>query len=194
MARNGAIASVLAVAVAGCSTPPPPPASASSVPTATAEPSPSVSVTRTPTMDELIALYEAEGLECEAGEYAANDLYGGMAFVACDGPVGDAELLVEARYGNDDELDMLGAQEIPGLNDVDPVAEREAELGFRTVISIPYPGRGTEAAERDLLMALNDPGCLQDECQLGFDGGHWTFRRWHHGGWLVRLLLDGGGR
>lgn len=143
-------------------------------------------------MDELIALYEADGLDCQAGVYAENTFYGGMPVVACDGPIGDAELLVEARYGEDEALVVANFQllyaDYPDGEPIIPAADMERAL--RVVGGIGYPGRDAQDARVRLIEALNDPDCQRQDCTIEFDGGHWTFSRSGDSRWMARLVLD----
>jgi hypothetical protein len=143
-------------------------------------------------LDELIALYEANGLDCQAGVYAPNELYGGMPVVGCDGPIGDSELLVEARYGGDEALVVANFQllyaDYPAGDPFIPAADRERAL--RVVAGIGLPGRDAPDARERLIESLEDPDCVRRECTIEFEGGHWTFSRSGDSGWMARLLMD----
>jgi hypothetical protein len=185
---------LVAVMTAACSAQLPVPSNplaAAESPSPLLSPSASSPVARTPTMEELIVLYEAEGLDCDAVEYDENSFFEGMA-VFCAGPVGEAELLVEARYGVDDELDRPGYQLLPAdyPDGVMSVSQQDLERGMRIVLRIPYPGVGAEAAEAQLIEAVNGSNCGDDRCMFPFDGGSWRLRWLGHGGWQARLTLE----
>jgi hypothetical protein len=184
-----ALAGLLAAACAADVTPPTPTAE---VPSPTVTPAPTITPVPSipPSMDELIAMYDADGIDCEADEYSPESGDFGMV-VWCSGIVGDAELMVEAKYGNDGVLDRTNHVLYPvgypeeGLT----VNEADSERGLRLVLGIPYMDAAFEREQ--VIQALDEPGCIGEDCRFDFDGGHWTLWRPQWGGWHFNLALDG---
>jgi hypothetical protein len=153
-------------------------------------PPPTPADSRTPTTDELISLYDAEGVDCEEGEYPSNSFFSGT-FVSCSEIVGDARLLVEARYGDDEELDRANHALIPvGYPEDQTLTRPNGASAMELVLRIPYAEADAVEADAERIRALADPDCLGEDCVFEVDGGHWTLRRARHGGWWFDLSLD----